>query len=148
MLTMTLRYGMGYAGKMGNKCWIAEITGTSERYGLARTFIEPDRVEREHFNRARTMLDFTYEIAPGLYERSEGGDREYFMVWEKAGHGTAWKRIDESRVQAIAARMDSGETFEGARFATRPAPEEAAGAVTNGRPEKSAAPAHDPRRPL
>ena len=118
MVKMTLRYGKGYSGRMGNRCWIAAITGTSTQYGLARHFIDPDSVEREHFNRTRTMIDFTFRIPAGLYERSEGGEREFFMVWEKAGK-LVWRRIDEARVRAIVTRMDNGEDFATARESTR-----------------------------
>src|SRR5690606_18622834 len=65
----TLRYGKGYSGRLGNRCWAARITGTDNTYGLAREFLEPVSVEREHFNRPRTIVHFSYELeVDGLYE--------------------------------------------------------------------------------
>ena len=75
MYTRTLRYGKGYSGNSGNRCWIAAIHGTDKQYGLNRTFLDPDKVDREHFNRPRTMVDFTWELDAGLYEASESGER-------------------------------------------------------------------------
>lgn len=123
MYTRTLRYGKGYAGKMGNKCWIAAITGSDKRYALSRDFIAPDQVEREHFNRPRTMINFSYELAVGLYEQSEGGEREFFAVWIK-GSAHVVTRLNEDRVKAMVALMDTGKTAEEARIATKPAPVE------------------------
>lgn len=119
--TKTLTYGKGYTGKAGNKCWIAKITGTDKQYGLSRSFIEPDSVEREHFNRPRTMITFTYELEHGLYECSSHGDRWFWIVCEGQGDGAvaAFKPSDE-RVKAMAELMDHGMDFNAARRATKP----------------------------
>src|SRR5690606_1425031 len=78
----TLRYGKGYSGRLGNRCWAARITGTDNTYGLAREFLEPVSVEREHFNRPRTIVHFSYELeVDGLYELSEEGERWFVGVW-------------------------------------------------------------------
>lgn len=122
MYKRTLRYGQGYTGKMGSKCWIAAITGSSNEYGLSRDFVEAAKVEREHFNRARTMINFAYELNVGLYEQSEGGDREFFAVWIKNGEHVR-TRMDEARVKAMVALMDGGMSAEEARIATKPAPQ-------------------------
>lgn len=124
MATKTLRYGRGYAGKMGNKCWIARITGSDKKFGLAREFVEPASVEREHFNRPRTMIDFRYHLDAGLYEYSEGGDRAFLVVWRNAAG--AWKmfRPTEDRIKQMLALMDGGMTAEEARVATKEAPKQ------------------------
>lgn len=121
MLSKTLRYGKGYAGKMGNKCWIAAITGSDDKYGLSRSFLDPVKVEREHFNRPRTMIDLTWRLEPGLYEASEGGDREFFTVWVKADGTYCWTRMNDERVKAMVALMDDGISADDARKATKPA---------------------------
>lgn len=78
MAQITLRHGQGYRGKLGNKCYVAWITGTDPQYGLARVFIDATRVVREHYNRPRTMVNYTYDIEPGrLYEIAEEGVRRY-----------------------------------------------------------------------
>lgn len=123
MYTRTLRYGKGYSGKMANKCWIAAITGTDTTYGLSRSFIEPTKVEREHFNRARTMIDFTYELEDGLYEFSEGGDRWFVIVWTTAAGETKRFKPEEARVKAMVALMDDGMSADDARKATKAAPQ-------------------------
>jgi len=116
--TITLTYGKGYSGKMGNKAWVAEITGSDNKYGLARTFAEADSVEREHFNRARTMINLTWELGPGLYEISEHGERSYKLVWMD---GEECKRcsVDESRVKDIVRLMDEGWEYDQARRLSR-----------------------------
>lgn len=124
MFTLKLRYGKGYAGKLGNKCWVAEITGSSPQYGLQREFVEPSKVEREHFNRARTMIDFHYDLGAGLYEYSESGDRGFFAVWIKSGE-YVHTRLAEDRVKAMVSLMDGGMSAEEARLATKPAKQEA-----------------------
>lgn len=123
MMAITLEYGKGYAGKMGSKCWVAEISGSDRTgpFGLARTFLDPGKVEKEHFNRARTMVKFTYRLPIGLYEASEGGERYFFVVWASADGTFGWTRIREDRVKAMIALMDGGMSANDARRATRPA---------------------------
>lgn len=118
MFSKTLRYGKGYSGKMSNKCWIARITGSDNKFGLRREFIEPDAVKREHFNRPRTMIDFTWHLPVGLYECSEGGDRWFIVVWVKNGKHTFLKP-DEERVKTMVKLMDEGVSAEDARIATK-----------------------------
>ena len=123
MYTRKLRYGKGYAGKSGNKCWIARINGTDKQYGLDRTFLDPDNVKGEHFNRARTMVDFTWQLDAGLYEASESGERWIFFVFKHPRTGE-WKGIrpDDLRLKAMLELMDGGMDAEEARLATKPAP--------------------------
>lgn len=123
MYERTLRYGKGYSGKMSKKCWIAAITGSDTQYGLSRSFLEPSSVEREHFNRARTMIDFTWQLNDGLYEFSEGGERWYVIVWTNAAGETKRFKPEEYRVKAMVALMDGGMSADEARRATKPAPQ-------------------------
>jgi hypothetical protein len=116
---MTLTYGKGYSGNAGHKCWIAKILGSDNQFGLQREFLDADKVERQHFNRARTMIDFTFLLEEGLYESSERGEREFFIVFLKKDEA-CWTRINDDRVKAIASLLDEGKTFTEARKATKP----------------------------
>lgn len=118
MYEKTLKYGKGYAGKLANKCWIARITGTDKKYVLSREFLDADNIEREHFNRARTIIDFTWHLDVGLYEASEQGDRWFFVVWVKQGEHVAFTADDE-RVKSMVKLMDDGMSAEEARIATK-----------------------------
>ena len=120
-MTRTLRYGKGYSGKMGNRCWAARITGTDNTYGLSRDFLEPTTVERQHFNRPRTMIDFAYELEiDGLYELSEGGERWFVGVYPDKDTGQPkTMRLSDARVKAWAAALDAGQTNKDARIASK-----------------------------
>ena len=118
--TRTLDYGRGYTGKMGNKPYVANIVGSSERYGLERKFIEPNKVIKDKFNSSRTMIHFTYTLPVGLYEMAEGGEKHFFAVNIKDGKHNAF-RVDDARVQAMAKLMDGGMSADDARKATKPA---------------------------
>ena len=118
--TLQLKYGKGYAGKYGNKCWVASITGTSETKRLERDFLEADKAEQRALQ--STPHDGHPDLEPaleGLYERSEAGDRTYFFVYRNAGDLTRCTISDEERVIAMAKLMDDGQTFEAARLATK-----------------------------
>lgn len=117
----TLRYGKGYSGKLGNKCWAARITGTDSTYGLAREFLEPVSVEREHFNRSRTMINFSYELeVDGLYELCESGERWFVGVWPHKDTGEpVCGRISDERAHAWALALDEGKTDREARLASK-----------------------------
>lgn len=119
-MTRTLRYGKGYSGKLGNKCWIAEITGSDNSYGLARTFLDPVKVEREHFNRPRTIIEFSYELAvDGLYELSAEGDRWFAMCYATAEGEIKTCKVSDARVKAWVAALDDGKTNREARLASK-----------------------------
>lgn len=121
-MTRTLRYGKGYAGKLGNKCYIARITGTDRQYGLARDFLEPTKVEREHFNRPRTIIEFTYELqADGLYEISEEGERWIIGCIPQQGGELKTFRLDDRTIKAWVAALDAGMPAKEARRAGRTA---------------------------
>lgn len=120
-MTKTLRYGKGYSGKQGNKCWIARITGTDNKFGLRREFLEADKVEREHFNRARTIINFYYELEINcLYEVSESGDRWFICVYADKSTGEAKSmRISDARLEAWVAALDEGKGDNEARVASK-----------------------------
>lgn len=120
-MTRTLRFGKGYSGKLGNKCWIAEITGSDNTYGLSRTFLDADRVEREHFNRPRTIINFSYALAVDrLYELSAEGDRWYAMCYaDKTTGEIKSSGISDARVKAWVAALDAGKTNREARIASK-----------------------------
>jgi hypothetical protein len=120
-MTKTLRYGKGYSGKLGNKCWIASITGTDNTYGLKRVWLAPSKVEREHFNRPRTIVNFSYELeANGLYELKEEGERQFVGTFDDKDSGTVkWMRLSDARVKAWAAALDEGKSNSEARVASK-----------------------------
>jgi len=114
--TISITQGIGYTGKMGNRAWIAEITGTDSQYGLSREFIDADDIERDHFGRRRYIRTYHYELGPGLYEVCEHGDRWFRIVW---ADGSKWAVIAADRAEAIAKMMDGGAEYEAARRATK-----------------------------
>jgi hypothetical protein len=106
---------------MGNKCWAARISGSDDTYGLAREFLEPSKVEREHFNRARTMVSFSYELElDGLYELSEGGDRWFAGIYTSKDTGEIRSMmLSDARVKAWVEALDKGMSDNEARFASK-----------------------------
>lgn len=119
-MNRTLRYGKGYTGRLGHKCWIARITGTDAKFGLRREFLAPDTVEREHFNRPRTMIDFTFALeVNGLYEMSAEGDRWFAMCYRTAAGELKTARVSDERVQSWARALDDGQTGNEARLASK-----------------------------
>ncbi len=119
-ITRTLDYGMGYAGKLGNKCYIARILGSDTRYGLRREFLEPAKVEREHFNRPRTIVHFSYELeASGLYELSEQGERWIIAALPQKDETAKLVRVSDARIKAWIAALDAGQTDNEARLASK-----------------------------
>ena len=119
MIEKTLRFGKGYTGKMGNKVWIARITGTNPKSNFEREFLEADKVEKEHFNRARTMVDLTWELEQGLYEASENGERWFFMVAPHKDGSEKSFGVTHDRTREMAKVMDDGLGFDEARKATK-----------------------------
>jgi hypothetical protein len=117
-ITKTLSWGKGYRGKMGNRCWVAEITGMDSRYGFARDFLEPDSVQREHFNRPRTMIHCDFALAVDrLYELSEGGERWFIAVLPCNGNPRI-SCISDERLKSWADALDAGKTPREARLAS------------------------------
>ena len=58
-------------GSRKHKSWIAKITGKHERFGLDRQFMDPVN-EGRMYN--------VYELADGVYEVCNGGDRYFIRV--------------------------------------------------------------------
>lgn len=119
-MTRTLRYGKGYTGKLGSKCWVARITGTDQAYGLAREFLEPVAVEREHFSRPRTMVNLSFNLeVNGLYELSAEGDRWFAACVRTADGGVKATKVSEARVRTWAEALDAGLSDNDARLASK-----------------------------
>lgn len=120
--TVTLKYGKGgYRGVLGNRAWLAKISGLSDLYKVERQFLDANRVECEHPGRTRTIVRLTWELGEGLYERSEGGVREWGIVSRMTDGGCEWLHCDEARAMRIAHMMDQGIDFTAARRASKDA---------------------------
>jgi hypothetical protein len=117
----TLRYGKGYAGKLGSKPDIARITGSDTRYGFRREFLKPISLTREPFNRSRTLIHMTYALTEGLYELSAEGERWFEMAYTTHDGVDATASVSDARVTAWVAALDAGQTDRGARLVSRPA---------------------------
>ena len=112
----------GYEGmnRKYAKGYIAHITGTHDEYGYARTFLPSTTDSDEPFRKSKCQWNDVYEITqPGLYERSEGGEKQGFMVFVKAEKLT-WVEIPASRAKTIAQMLDDGMDFDAAKLATKP----------------------------
>lgn len=115
--TLTVRWGRGYRGALGNRPWVARICGTDPRYGLERKFLEPEFVRRERFDRERTIVEFSYRLAPDtLYEVSEAGDRRFILTAAEDG-GLTVKEIDTQSAHAFALALATGKPAAEARQA-------------------------------
>lgn len=115
---LTVRWGRGYRGALGNKPWVARICGTDPRYGLERKFLEPESVRRERFDRERTIVEFSYRLAPDtLYEVSEAGDRRFILAAAEDGGGLTVKEIDTQSAKAFALALATGKPAAEARQA-------------------------------
>lgn len=120
-MKITLRQGIGYAGRLGNRAYVARILGTSNQYGFDREFIDADSVERDHFGRARYIRTYTYLIGPGLYEIESEGERRYRIVYIGLTDGHEHiTPIEIDRVEAIARLMTDGQDYDAARVQTKP----------------------------
>ena len=116
---LVLTQGIGYAGQLRHRAWVAAITGTDATYGLRRAFRDADRVLRDHFGRARYIRTYQHDLSPGLYEVSEQGAQRYLLVWLKRDGTIGRSNPDADRVRAMATLMDHGQDVEAARRATR-----------------------------
>ena len=113
---LVLTQGIGYAGQLRHRAWVAAITGTDRR-----VFRVADRVLRDHFGRTRYIRTYQHDLSPGLYEVSQHGDLRYLLVWLKRDGTIAKCNLDADRVREMATLMDHGQDFEAARRATRAA---------------------------
>ena len=57
------------------KKWVARITGTDEKYGLARQFISPTIIEWGRYGARKAVFEID---SPGYYQDSDG---DYFKVF-------------------------------------------------------------------
>ena len=122
--TIRQRRGVGYAGHLGQRAYLARITGTDPHYGLQREFLSADRVERDHFGRSRYIVTLSYEVGHGLYEEQSEGDRRILMAWSRRDGSVTWTSISsDARIAAMLRLMDRGESFDDARRATKQAQE-------------------------
>lgn len=117
---LKIEQGVGYSGKHGAKAYCAEITGTSDRFGLERSFRSAAKVERDSYTKAKYTRTYIFDLQPGLYEISAGGERWYRIVSTKEGRIVS-ARIDAARAEAIARLMAGGVPYNDARIATKPA---------------------------
>lgn len=103
---------------LGFKPWLACITGTDAKYGLARSFVRSDEYSRSRSGRTGNQA---WELdSIGLYQL--GGtkrDDELFMLWVKEGK-LVKTVVDTARAKAIARLLDEGKDFDAARQATKP----------------------------
>jgi hypothetical protein len=102
------------------KPWVAQITGADEKFGLARAFVRADERDMSRSGRAG---DISWSLnEPGLYQigGSKHDNYKLFMLFSKNGD-LVRLNVDLARAKAIAKRLDSGESFEEARLATKPA---------------------------
>jgi hypothetical protein len=83
-LTQTQGIG-GYAGKLGEKQWLAEIRPNPTGKGFNRVFVNPQKVTRDKFNTTRYMRTYHYDLSAGLYECSEHGERMFLIC-----NGAKW----------------------------------------------------------
>ena len=116
---VVLTQGIGYAGKLRHRAWVAAITGTDAIYGLRRVYRVANRVLRDHFGRRRYIRTYQHDLSPGLYEVSQHGDLRYLLVWLKRDGTIGRSNPDADRVRAMATLMDHGQDVEAARRATR-----------------------------
>ena len=117
--TRTLRQGIGYTGRLGQKAYMARIIGTDPQYGLRREFLDAAKVERDKFNSAKYVRTYTHELTEGLYERQSEGDRDYVLIFCREGQW-GYNTPSDERIAAIAALMDDGTSAHDARVATKP----------------------------
>ena len=96
----------------GHRPWLAQITGTHEKFVFARRFLRGDESGLTKLGRTG---DIVWEVdEAGLYEI--GGskrDNRYLAVLEEAGE-LVQRVIREPLVRRVAERMTAGEGFEDA----------------------------------
>ena len=111
----------GYSGKERayNKGYIARITGLSDEYGFAREFLKGKPDSNDQYRKSQCNWNDVYELEPGLYELSEGGEKYLWIVSVKDGKAVKLT-IAIERAQKIAQMMDDGVEFNEARKATKP----------------------------
>lgn len=89
----------------GNKPWVAKITGTDPKFGLAREFVR-GVLDYSRKNKPGTRGIFTcYDLQPGVYE-TKGGDswgsannRRFIQI--EASNLSTYKVLDMQQVLEI-----------------------------------------------
>ena len=105
----------------GRDPWMARIDGKDEKYGFARSFVRGERTKDWGLWCVKITVS-----APGLYEigGTTAADEQYapgfLLVFMKDGK-LSWARTSKSRATAIVEAMSTGQDFESARLATKPA---------------------------
>lgn len=120
--TTTIHMSKGYSGKEAaySKGYVARITDLDSRYGFARTFIEGKILGSDYYRKSKCSWEVEYELEPGLYELSEGGERYLWMVSLKDGNAVR-TTVSIERIKAMIVLMNDGQSFNEARLATKPA---------------------------
>ncbi len=120
--TTTIHMSKGYLGKEAaySKGYIARITGSDSAGGLRREFLQGKPDSSETLRQGRCKWNDAYELEPGLYELSEGGERHLWVVLVKNGEAKHFT-VQKDRALAMARLMDEGETFDEARRHTKKA---------------------------
>jgi hypothetical protein len=130
-ITLRVEKHVGYSGRRSGNSYIARITGTDTEYIYDRSFLTAVAEDKTAMFRARQRGRGTWtecvEVGTGLYEVQAAGERQYIIVWWSGKTGTLKQgAISEDRAMAIALLLDTGQDFERARLATRPAKKAAA----------------------
>ena len=119
--TTTIHKSKGYAGKEASysKGYIARINGIDSTYGLSREFLTGKPDSDDQFRKSKCNWNDVYELEPGLYELSEGGNKYLWIISIKDEQAMKLT-ITSERAHKMASMMDDGATYDEARQATKP----------------------------
>lgn len=120
---LSIEKAKGYSGIRSRASYIARIDGVDDEYKFRREFLKADHIDwgdSQLYRRPKGVWREFYDVAPGLYEVQQYGERRYKIVFIKNGK-TGALTIDALRARAIASEMSKGRQFEDARIATMPA---------------------------
>lgn len=68
---------LSWSAYNGGKGWLARVTGTDPKFGLAREFV---RAVERHSSRSGATGTSAYILGDGLYESSDRDGRSYLQV--------------------------------------------------------------------
>lgn len=79
MFEISIQRTKGYSGKASKyeKGYVAALEGVDEKYGFRRRFLDG---EGQPPHKAKCTWYVTYQLAPGMYEIAEGGEKRYLLV--------------------------------------------------------------------
>jgi hypothetical protein len=102
-------------GRVGEKVYVAKLTGLDAKFVFARMFCE---LFRDEGGSRKSWTESTRELQDGVYEIAEAGDRDYRIIWTD---GSVQKTctITIERATRIAEGMDAGMSFSDARLASK-----------------------------